>query len=117
MPFSRATSKMVSRSPAPTSRPSIASVCTCSLATAGLSTGRMGIGTAIGGPSLSRGGRRLGHVLVAEIPKRAEHRVRRGLAEPAQAGARHHVAQLLELLQVGSGRRALAELRQQVVHV
>ena len=40
---------------------------------------------------------RKGLELLAEKPQRREHRVGRGLAQPAQAGAAHHVGERLQI--------------------
>ncbi len=59
----------------------------------------------------------VGHVLVAEELQGAEHRVGRGLAQPAQAGVLDHVAQVLQQLQVGVGAPPVGDAAQQVVHL
>src|SRR5690606_32011199 len=107
MPFSRHRSRMVSSSCAPMSRPSILSV---------LITPRVCLRIAIalrlllfnlGGLHSQRPVDQLVEVLLLEVAQCAHHRLRRGLAQPAQAGVAYQVAQLLEQLQVAVGGLAV----------
>src|ERR1017187_8379047 len=56
-------------------------------------------------------------VFAPEEAQRAQHRVGRGLAETTKAGVLHHLAKVLELLQVARGGFARQDLRQQTVHL
>ena len=104
MPFSRATSRMVWSSRAPTSRPSMVRVLT---RTRGLGVMRTPpLSWPFGALAHSRRAafaRDVGVVLLAEIPQGGEHGVGRALAQPAQAGVAHQVAELLEQRQIRGG--------------
>src|SRR5690242_2136160 len=95
MPFSRATSRIVWSSRAPTSRPSSSRVLT--------RTGALGMD---GLRDLTRSGGTLalevGLVLLAEILHGGEHRGGSTLAQAAKAGVEDQVAELFEKRQVGA---------------
>ena len=56
-------------------------------------------------------------VLVPEVAQRAQHRIGRRLAQPAKAGLLDRVAEFDQQLQVGHGAGAVADARQQGVHL
>ena len=57
------------------------------------------------------------HILIAEVAQRAQHRIGRGQAQPAETGVLHHIAQIDQQIQIVMGRLAIANFGQQFIHL
>ncbi|OQC56119.1 MAG: hypothetical protein BWX54_01547 [Verrucomicrobia bacterium ADurb.Bin018] len=56
------------------------------------------------------------HIFLAEVPQRGEHRIWRGLPQPAQRGLLNEPPQLFEAIQIGQFALALANALQDFAH-